>query len=46
MVDNIKGWLTYVLTEGETLANSVDFANLPAGLQQQALAQVDQITVG
>ena len=46
MVDNIQGWLTYVLTEGETLANSVDFANLPSGLQQQALAQVDQITVG
>ena len=46
MVTNIQGWLTYVLTEGETLANGVDFANLPSSLQEKALAQVDKITVG
>ena len=46
MVTNIQGWLTYVLTEGETLANAVDFANLPSSLQEKALAQVDKITVG
>jgi phosphate transport system substrate-binding protein len=45
-VENLKGWLTFVLTEGEQLANSVDFANLPEGLQSKALAQIDQITVG
>lgn len=45
-VKNVQGWLTYVLTEGETLANSVDFANLPSNIQEAALAQVSKITVG
>jgi phosphate transport system substrate-binding protein len=45
-VSNIQGWLTYVLTEGETLANGVDFASLPPSIQEASLAQVSKITVG
>jgi phosphate transport system substrate-binding protein len=45
-VDNIKGWLTYLLTDAQELAADVDFASLPEGLDQQALEQIEQITVG
>lgn len=45
-VKNIQGWLTFVLTEGEKLANSVDFASLPPKIQEASLAQVAKITVG
>ena len=40
----LKGWINYLLTDGQDLAAGVDFAPLPASLQQQALAQLDQIT--
>jgi phosphate transport system substrate-binding protein len=42
----LKGWLNYVLTDGQSLAAAVDFAPLPSSLQQKALAQLDQIKVG
>ena len=39
----IKGWLTYLLTDAQDLAKDVDFAPLPAGLRDRALAQITQI---
>ena len=42
----IKGWITYVLTEGQTEAGSVDYARLPTSLAKSALDQLDKITVG
>ena len=44
--NNLKGWITYLLTDGQSLANDVDFATLPSSLTTQALAQLDKITVG
>jgi phosphate transport system substrate-binding protein len=42
----LKGWISYVLTDGQALAADANFAPLPASLQQKALAQLDQIKVG
>lgn len=42
----IKGWITYLLTDAQELANDAGFAQLPSSLQQQAVAQVNTITVG
>ena len=39
----IKGWLTFLLTEGQALAKDVDFAPLPETLRTKALAQITQI---
>ena len=39
----VKGFLTYLLGEGQELAKDVDFAPLPAALKDKALAQVDKI---
>jgi phosphate transport system substrate-binding protein len=44
--DNLEGWITYLLTDAQGLANDADFATLPTSLADQALAQLDQITVG
>ncbi len=41
---NLQGWLTYVLTAGQTQAESVDFAKLPDNIAAKALAQVAKIT--
>jgi phosphate transport system substrate-binding protein len=41
---NLKGFLTYLLTEGQTLAPTIDYAPLPASLVAKALANVDKIT--
>lgn len=46
VVDNLKGYLTYFLTEGQKLAPTVGYAALPAELQEKALAQLDKLTVG
>jgi phosphate transport system substrate-binding protein len=43
--DAIKSFLRFVLTEGQRLAPTVDFAALPSTLQQRALQQVEQIVV-
>ncbi len=42
----VKGLLNYLLTEGQALAPTVDYAALPEGLQKKAVAQLDKIQVG
>jgi phosphate transport system substrate-binding protein len=44
--DALKAFLTYVLTDGQTLAPTVNFAPLPADLATKALAQLDSFVVG
>ena len=46
VVENLKCWVTYVLTDAQSLAPDVDFAALPEGLDEKALEQVDMITTG
>lgn len=41
----LKGFLEYLLTKGQDLANQAQFAPLPSSLQQKAVAQLDQIQV-
>ncbi|BCB85502.1 phosphate ABC transporter substrate-binding protein PstS [Phytohabitans suffuscus] len=41
--DLVKGFVTYILTEGQSLAPEVDFAPLPEELKAKALAQLDKI---
>jgi phosphate transport system substrate-binding protein len=45
-LDNIKGYFTYLLGDGQDLAESVSFAKLPDSLKEKALAQLDKPTVG
>ncbi len=40
---NLQGWVTYLLTDAQALAPDVDFAPLPASIQEKALAQVAKI---
>ena len=42
----LKGWINYLLTDGQALAADVDFAKLPTSLQEKAVAQLDEIKVG
>jgi phosphate transport system substrate-binding protein len=46
VAEALKGWLTFLLTDAQATANDVDFAPLPEGLSQKALAQINKITVG
>lgn len=39
----VKGFLTYLLNEGQDIAGDVDFAKLPDPLKQKAIAQLDKI---
>ena len=39
----LKGYLNFMLTEGQTLAPTVGYAPLPAELQAKAIAQLDMI---
>ena len=39
----LKAFLTYILTKGQKLAPTVNFAPLPSGLAKRALAQLKQI---
>jgi phosphate transport system substrate-binding protein len=39
----VKDFVRYVLTDGQPLAKDVNFAALPSGLQQKALAQLDKV---
>lgn len=41
----LKAFIRYVLTTGQTTAPDLDFAPLPKSLADQALAQLDKITV-
>ncbi len=42
----LQAMLRYLLGPAQDQANALDFAKLPEGLRQKALAQVDSITVG
>jgi phosphate transport system substrate-binding protein len=44
-LDNLRGFLRYLLTTGQGAAPSVNFAPLPPGLADQAIAQLDQLQV-
>ncbi|HEX6677399.1 MAG TPA: phosphate ABC transporter substrate-binding protein PstS [Actinomycetes bacterium] len=39
----VKAFVRYVLTDGQGIAKDVNFASLPSGLQQKALAQLDKV---
>ncbi len=43
-VSNLKGWINFLLTDGQGFAQSVGYAKLPTDLANQAIAQLDQIT--
>jgi phosphate transport system substrate-binding protein len=43
-LDNVKGWLTYLLNEGQELAPEVDFAPIGGDLKTRAVAQLDKLT--
>jgi phosphate transport system substrate-binding protein len=40
----IRGWINYVLTDGQKLAPDADFAPLPTSLRDSAIAQIASIT--
>ena len=40
----VKGFLKWLLTDGQDLAKDKDYAKLPASLQTKALAQLDKIS--
>lgn len=44
--NNLKGYLNYILTDGQGFAADVDFAKLPSNLQQQAIAQLSKLQIG
>ncbi len=44
--NNLKGWITFLLTDAQSLAADADYAPLPTSLAEQALAQLAKITVG
>ncbi len=44
--ETVKGWINYVLTGGQELANDAGFAPLPSSLADKAIAQLDQLTIG
>ena len=46
VADALKGYLNYMLTEGQTLAPTVGYAALPRSLQEKAIAQLSSITAG
>jgi phosphate transport system substrate-binding protein len=39
----VKGFVRYMLTDGQSIAKDVNYAPLPSSLQQKALAQLDKI---
>jgi phosphate transport system substrate-binding protein len=41
----LKSFLTFVLNDGQTLAESANYAKLPTGLQQKAIAQLAQLQI-
>jgi phosphate transport system substrate-binding protein len=44
--ETVKGWINYVLTGGQELANDAGYAALPSSLAEKAIAQLDQLTIG
>lgn len=45
-VDNVRGFITFLLTDGQDLAKDVSYTKLSSDLQERALAQLEQIKVG
>ena len=43
VAEALKGYINFLLTKGQETAPTVGYAPLPAGLQKQAIAQLDQI---
>jgi phosphate transport system substrate-binding protein len=43
---NVKGFITFLLTDGQDLAQDLSYAKLSSDLRAKALAQLDQIKVG
>ena len=41
----IKAYFKYMLTDGQALLPEIDFAPIPKGLQEKALAQLDKVQV-
>ena len=46
VVKALKAFLTFIYSDGQTLAKDVDFANLPTSYLPQTKAQIDKITQG
>jgi phosphate transport system substrate-binding protein len=46
VLDNVRGFVTFLLTDGQRLAKADSYAKLPGFLRQKALAQLDRLTVG
>jgi phosphate transport system substrate-binding protein len=46
VVDDVTTWIEWVLTGGQDVAASVNFARLPEVLRNRALDQLSQVTVG
>lgn len=44
--DALKGWLNFILTDGQKAANAVGYAALPCELANKAVAQLEKIKVG
>ena len=44
--DILKAFLQFVLTDAQDLAGQLNYAKLPDGLAEKAMAQIDKITVG
>ena len=40
----LKSWLTYVLGTGQSVAPQLEYASLPASIQQMAQARVNGLT--
>ncbi len=43
--ETLKAFLRYMLTDGQKLAPSIDYAPLPKGLDDKALAQLDKLQI-
>jgi phosphate transport system substrate-binding protein len=41
----LKAYLTFLIKDGQSLLNEIDYAPLPKGLQEKALKQVDKVTL-
>jgi phosphate transport system substrate-binding protein len=44
VADGLKGYVNFLLTDGQGFAQSVGYAKLPTDLQKQAITQLDKIT--
>jgi len=45
-VKALKAFLTFIYSDGQTMAKDVDFAKLPDSYLPQARAQIDKIAQG